>query len=136
LLGTCPVTVFAAPELAVRYRKSFPASLDGAPILLPIEGSSLRRSLDQWFDTEKIRPRLVGEFKDSALMQTFGQAGAGVFAAPSAIEREIREHYKVAPVGRIDSIAERFFAITVERRLKHPAVVAISDSAREKLFAQ
>jgi LysR family transcriptional activator of nhaA len=135
LLGTCPVTVFGAPQLAARHRRNFPASLDGAPFLLPLEGSALRRSLEQWFDSQKIRPRLVGEFKDAALMKTFGQAGAGLFAAPSAIEKEIREHYRVAVLGRIESIAERFYAISVERRLKHPAVLAISEAARETVFA-
>lgn len=135
LLGTCPVMVFAAPPLAARYRKNFPACLDGAPILLPMEGSSLRRSMEQWFDSQNIRPTLVGEFKDGALMKTFGQAGAGVFAAPSAIEKEIREHYKVVTLGRIDSIVERYYAISVERKLKHPAVVTISQAAREEVFA-
>jgi LysR family transcriptional activator of nhaA len=134
LLGTCKATVFAAPPLAARYHKGFPASLDGAPILLPMEGSSLRRSMEQWFDSENIRPTLVGEFKDGALMKTFGQAGAGVFAGPSAIEKEISDHYKVVPIGRIDSIVERYYAISVERKLKHPAVVTISATAREKLF--
>jgi LysR family transcriptional activator of nhaA len=136
LLGTCTTTIFAAPKLAARYRKNFPASLDQAPFLLPIEGSSLRRSMEQWFDSQNIRPKLVGEFKDGALMQTFGQAGAGVFSAPSAIEREIREHYRVAAIGRIDSITERFYAISVERKLKHPAVVTISNAARQELFAK
>jgi LysR family transcriptional activator of nhaA len=135
LLGSCGVTLFAAPQLASRYRKNFPAYLDGAPFLLPMEGSSLRRSMEQWFDSENIRPNLVGEFKDGALMKTFGQAGAGVFAAPSAIEKEIREHYRVVIVGKIDSIVERFYAISVERKLKHPAVVTISQAARGELFA-
>lgn len=134
LLGTCPVTLFAAPQLAARYRRDFPASLSEAPFLLPMQGSSLRRSMEEWFDSEDIHPKLVGEFKDGALMKTFGEAGAGIFAAPSAIEDEIREHYKVVAVGVIDSIVERFYAISVERRLKHPAVVAISEAAREELF--
>ena len=133
-LGTCGVTLFAVSKIAVRYRKEFPASLDDAPFLLPTKGSSLRNALDQWFDEHKIRPRLVGEFKDSALMKTFGQAGAGIFAAPSAIEKEVREHYKVGVVGRVDSITERFYAISVERKLKHPAVVAIREAARDRLF--
>jgi LysR family transcriptional regulator, transcriptional activator of nhaA len=136
LLGTTPTTVFAAPRLAARYRKNFPACLDAAPLLLPMEGSSLRRAMEQWFDSRNIRPNLVGEFKDGALMKTFGQAGAGLFAAPSAIEKEIREHYRVAAIGRIDSIVERFYAISVERRLKHPAVVTISNAARQDLFAE
>lgn len=136
LLGTTSVTVFGAPRLAVRYRKDFPASLDGAPFLLPMEGTSLRRSLEQWFEQEGIRPKLVGEFKDAALMKTFGQAGAGLFVSHTAIEEEIRDLYRVAPIGRIDSILERFYAISVERRLKHPAVLAISEAARERLFAK
>jgi LysR family transcriptional activator of nhaA len=135
LLGACPVTFFAAPQLARRFRRRFPGSLDGAPFLLPMEGSGLRRSLEQWFDANGIRPKLVGEFKDAALMATFGQAGAGVFVSPAAIDREIRRHYKVTAIGRVDSIVERFYAISVERRLKHPAVVAISEAARERLFA-
>jgi LysR family transcriptional regulator, transcriptional activator of nhaA len=94
LLGTCAVTFFAAPDVATRYRQRFPGSLDGAPFLLPSQGSSLRRSLDQWMDAENIRPIIVGEFKDSALLKTFGEAGAGVFCASSAIEKEIRAHYK------------------------------------------
>jgi LysR family transcriptional activator of nhaA len=136
LLGTTSVTVFGAARLAARYRTDFPASLDGAPFLLPMEGASLRRSLEQWFEQEGIRPKLVGEFKDAALMKTFGQAGAGLFVSHTAIEEEIRDLYRVAPIGRIDSILERFYAISVERRLKHPAVVAISEAARERLFAR
>jgi LysR family transcriptional activator of nhaA len=135
LLGTCSVTLFAAPEVAPRYRQRFPACLDGAPFLLPSQGSNLRRSLDQWMDTENIRPTVVGEFKDSALLKTFGEAGAGIFCAPSAIEKEIRSHYKVAVVGRVDSVTERFYAISVERKLKHPAVVMICNAARDVLFA-
>jgi LysR family transcriptional activator of nhaA len=134
VLGTSTATIFAAPKLAARYRKSFPASLDGAPFLLPMHESSLRRPLEQWFDAENIRPVVVGEFKDRALMTTFGQAGAGLFAAPTAIEDEIREQYGVVSVGRVDSIVERFYAISAERRLKHPAVVRISEAARETLF--
>ncbi len=134
LLGSCGVSVFAAAPLAARYRKRFPASLDGAPFLLPTETSTLRRSVDQWFDSQGVRPALVGEFQDSALLQTFGTAGEGLFLAPSAIEQEVEGYYRVKLVGRIDSIVERFYAISVERRLKHPAVVAISESARTTLF--
>jgi LysR family transcriptional regulator, transcriptional activator of nhaA len=135
LLGSCGVTLFAAAPLAARYRKRFPASLDNAPFLLPLSTSTLRRSLEQWFDAAGIRPQVVGEFQDSALLKTFGQGGAGVFAAPTAIEKEVREHYRVAVLGRVDSIVERFYAVSVERKLKHPAVVALSESARTKLFA-
>ncbi len=135
LLGTSTVTLFAAPPLAERYRRKFPASLDGAPFLLPMEGLSLRRPLDQWFDSESIRPKVVAEFKDRALMTTFGQAGAGVFPAPTAIAQEVRTHYRVSSIGVVESITERFYAISVERRLKHPAVVTISEAAKVKLFA-
>jgi LysR family transcriptional activator of nhaA len=135
LLGTCGVALFAVPALASRYRPNFPASMGGAPMLLPVEGCTLRRSLEQWFDSKGIRPRLVGEFQDSALMKTFGEAGAGIFAAPSAIEKEVEGHYGAAVVGRLDTVVERFYAISVERRVKNPAVVAICEAAREKLFA-
>jgi LysR family transcriptional regulator, transcriptional activator of nhaA len=135
LLGSCGITLFAVAKLAARYRKNFPKCLDGAPFLLPMEGSDLRRSLDQWFDAQNIQPRLVGEFKDRALMKTFGQAGAGLFAAPSAIENQVREHYRVVTVARVDAVVERFYAISVERKLKHPAVVSIAETAREELFA-
>lgn len=135
LLGSCGVSLFAAPALAERYRKDFPSGLGHADFLLPLEGGSLRRSLDQWFDSIGIQPKVVGEFKDSALMKTFGQAGAGVFAAPTAIQKEVVDHYGVALVGRVDTIVERFYAISVERKIKHPAVMAISAAAREDLFA-
>jgi len=136
LLGTCGVTLFAAPALAARYRKGFPRSIDGAPMLLPVEGCTLRRSLDQWFDSQGVHPRLIGEFQDSALMKTFGQAGVGIFAAPSAIAQEVEEHYRVTVVGSPDTVVEHFYAISVERKLRNPAVVAICEAAREKLFVQ
>jgi LysR family transcriptional regulator, transcriptional activator of nhaA len=135
LLGSCPAALFACGALTRAYRKNFPACLDGAPFLLPMEGSGLRRSLDHWFDSLRIRPRIVGEFKDSALMKTFGEAGAGIFAAPLVIEKEVRAHYSVTRIGLLSSVVERFYAISVERRIKHPAVLKISEQAREELFA-
>jgi LysR family transcriptional activator of nhaA len=134
LLGTSTATIFAAPRLAGRYRRDFPRCLDGAPFLLPMYESSLRRALEEWFDANNIRPIVIGEFKDRALMTTFGQAGVGIFAGPTAIEKEIREQYGVVPIGRINSIVERFYAISAERKLKHPAVLTISEAARAKLF--
>jgi LysR family transcriptional activator of nhaA len=134
LLGECSVSVFGATKLATTYRRRFPQSLDGAPFLFPTENTALRRSLDQWFEAEKIHPLMMGEFEDSALLQVFGQNGMGLFAAPSVIEAEIRQQYGVQVIGRIDTVRERFYAISVERKLKHPAVVAISESARQKLF--
>ena len=135
-LGETPVTVFATAKLAAARRKNFPRSLDGAPFLLPTSGKTLRRTLDQYFDQQSIRPRVVAELDDSALMTTFGQAGAGLFGAPTVIEKEVLRQFDVAIVGRLDAVRERYFAISVERRLKHPAVVAISEAANEMLMAK
>jgi LysR family transcriptional regulator, transcriptional activator of nhaA len=135
LLGTCGVTLFGAAGLAQRYRKGFPHSLNGAPFLLPAQGSSLRRSLDRWLEAEGIRPVVTGEFRDSALLKAFGQAGAGVFPGPSAIEKEIQEHYRAGVIGRLDTVTESYYAISIERRLKHPAVAAICEAARDQLFS-
>jgi LysR family transcriptional activator of nhaA len=134
LLGECGVSLFATPRQAVLYRKGFPGSLEGAPFLLPTDNTILRRSLDQWFATQGIRPRVVGEFDDRALLKAFGQAGAGIFPAPAAIEKEVQRRYGVSVVGRIETVRERFYVISVERKLKHPAVVAITEAARGKLF--
>ena len=103
-------------------------------MLLPTQNTSLRRALEQWFDATDIRPHVVHEFEDSAVLKVFGQHGEGLFAAPSAIEEEICRQYRVRTVGRIEEVKERFYAISVERRLKHPAVVRISNAARETLF--
>jgi len=135
LLGDCGATLFAAPRLAARYRRRFPRALDGAPFLLPGAASTLRRGLEQWFEEQEIRPRIIGEFDDSTLIKVFGQAGAGVFAAPSIIESSVRKQYGVAVVGRLDSVRERFYAVSTERRLKHPGIIAITESARRELFA-
>jgi LysR family transcriptional activator of nhaA len=134
LLGETPVGIFGAEALAAAHRRGFPRSLEGAPLLVPTESSSLRRSLDQWLDAEGIRPRVVGEIEDSALLKTFGQAGLGLFPAPLAIEAEVRAQFGVRLVGRLDAVRERFYALSVERKIKHPAVLAISEAARRKLF--
>jgi LysR family transcriptional activator of nhaA len=135
LLGSSGMALFARPAVAARYRRNFPASLDGAPFLLPIENSASRRKLDQWFDAHGIRPLVAGEFQDSALLSAFGQAGAGIFAAPAAIEREVQSRYRVALIGRLDSVTTEYYAISAERKIKHPAVAAISEAARQRLFA-
>ena len=132
-LGSCGVTFFATSELAVRYRKGFPQSLDNAPFLAPLEGTALRRALDQWFDQHKIRPMIVGEFEDSALLKVFGQAGSGVFAVASAVEKDVREQHRSLIIGRTDEVTEKFFAVSVERKIKHPAVVAVVRAASELL---
>jgi LysR family transcriptional activator of nhaA len=134
LLGECGVSVLGRPGLARAHRRGFPRSLDGAPFLLPRANSALRRSMDDWFDKQDVRPRVVGSFDDSALLKAFAQVGAGLFVAPTAIEAEVRQQYGVHLVGRLESVREQFYVITVERTLKHPAVVAISEMARRKLF--
>jgi len=134
LLGECGTSFFAVAELCEGRRKGFPESLDGAPMLLPTDSTVLRRSLDQWFSRHDIYPNVVAEFDDSALLKAFGEHGAGVFPAPSIVEQDIRDTYGVKVVGRTDEVTESFYAITVERRMKHPAAVAISEFARSELF--
>ena len=134
-LGETPVTVFGTAKLAAPRRKNFPRSLDGAPFLVPTVGKTLRRTLDQYFEQQQIRPRIVAELDDSALLTTFGQGGAGLFVAPTVLEKEVMRQFGVTVVGRLDAVRERYFAISVERRLKHPAVVAISEAANEMLDA-
>lgn len=134
-LGECGVSVLGSAALAKAHGGAFPESLDGARFLLPTEGTALRRSLDHWFDARGLRPVVAAEFEDSALLKAFGQAGAGLFVVPSVIEVEVCRQYQVEPLGRIEAVRERFYAISVERRLKHPAVVAISEAARRELFA-
>jgi len=116
--------------MAATHRRRFPRSLDGAPFLLPSGDSGLRLSLEDWFRKQDVRPRVVGIFEDSALIDAFGQAGAGLFAMPSAIDAEVRRQYRVRLVGRLEAVRQRFYAITVERKLRNPAVVAISERAR------
>jgi len=131
LLGECGVSIYGQARLAANYRRRFPASLDGAPFLLPRKDSALRLSLNLWFEKKGIRPRIVGTFEDTALLEAFGQAGVGLFAMPSAIEPEVLRQYRVRLVGHLDAVRERYYAITVERKLKHPAVVAIAERARQ-----
>jgi LysR family transcriptional activator of nhaA len=134
LLGESVVSIFGTVELAKKYQRNFPRSLQGAPMLLPTQNTSLRRALELWFDAHDIRPQVVHEFEDSAVLKVFGQHGEGLFAAPSAIEKEICRQYRVRSIGRLDEVTEQFYAISVERRLKHPAVVEISNAARKTLF--
>jgi LysR family transcriptional activator of nhaA len=134
LLGECSVSVFGAGRLARAYRRGFPRSLAGAPFLLPRQHSALRLGLDDWFEREGVRPHIVGEFDDSALMKAVGQAGVGLFPAPSPIAREVCRQFGVRSLGTIESVRQRFYAITVDRKLKHPAVIAICEAARRELF--
>jgi LysR family transcriptional activator of nhaA len=136
LLGECGVGLFARPALARKLGPGFPRSMDGVPLLTAADGAALQRSLAHWFDTRGIRPRVVGEFQDSALMESFGEAGVGVFPAPDAVESEVRAAFGVERVGSVDGVRERYWALTVERKLRHPAVLAITETARSELFAR
>jgi len=134
LLGESSLTVFGSSSLAENLKGGFPMALNNQPFLLPGEDAAIRPKLLQWFEANGLRPRIVGEFDDSALMKVFGQAGAGFFAAPTAITAQVCDQYDVVEIGRIDSVMEQVFAITTERRLTHPAIVAISKSAKEDVF--
>ena len=135
VLGESGVTFFGTRSLVKALQAGFPQSLEGAPMLLPLENTTLRRALNQWFDRLGIRPRVVAEFEDSALLKEFGADGVGIFAGSSVVAKELERQYRVSALGSAPEIRERFYAVSVERRLKNPAVVAISDAAREDLFA-
>ncbi len=129
-LGECGISFLAKPALAKKLKKDFPHSLNAAPLLLPSEINSVQGRLLQWLDSLHIYPRSVGEFDDSALMKAFGQAGTGVFIAPSAIAEEVAQQYDVHIIGETENVREQFYAISVERRISHPAVAAITETAR------
>jgi LysR family transcriptional activator of nhaA len=133
-MGESGVTLFATPKLAAQYRRSFPKSLDGAPMLLPTPEATLRRLMDQWFVHRELSPNIVGEFDDSLTLKTFGQDGYGIFPGATAVEKEICRQYRVQVVGRMDSLKQHYYAITVQRRLTHPAVLAIVHAARRDLL--
>jgi len=133
-LGECGISFFAAPQLAQTVSEDFPQSLRGAPILLPGEMTVAQSRLLKWFDKLHIHPRIVGEFDDSALMKAFGQAGVGIFIAPTPIAAEVEKQYGVVVIGQTDEVREQFYAISVERKITHPAVAAITETAREWLF--
>ena len=133
-LGECGVTFFGKSDLLRDVEEPFPQCLASLPLLQPVETTSLRRALDQWFEGLDVRPQVRAEFEDTALMKVFGQAGEGIFPAPTAIEQDVCEQYKVEVIGRTEEVKERFFAISVERRIKHPAVLAISKNAKDLLL--
>ncbi|MHC4831803.1 MAG: transcriptional activator NhaR [Planctomycetota bacterium] len=133
-IGRSPVTIVGRPELARRYRRSFPASLNEAPFLLPTDDTALRRSLEQWMAREGIRPRTVCEVGDSGLLKVFGENGRGVFPIPTVVEAEVLQHYGVEVIGKAEGVVERFYAITLERKVQHPAVIAICETARRDLL--
>lgn len=133
-LGECGISFFATAELAQRHSGDFPQCLHGAPLLIPGQETVVRNRLQRWFAEQKIQPRIVGEFDDSALMQAFGQSGSGIFIGPSVIADEVRRQYGVELIGQTDAVTESFYAISVERKVKHPGIVAITEGARRELF--
>jgi len=134
VLGESGISFFATPGQAKKLSADFPASLDGAPMLMPSVGSTLRRDLEAWFERNGIAPRIVAEFDDRALMKAFGERGTGVFTSPSAVERDVLDKYGVKTIGQTQELTERYYLISAERRIKHPAVSAITEAARSKLF--
>jgi len=133
-LGNCAIDFHGVPALAARCRDNFPQSLHGAPMLVPSAGAALRGPLLRWFSEQQIQPRIVGEFDDAALMKAFGQAGAGVFPAPAAISDEVHQQYQVERIGRAEKVIVKYYAISVERRLTHPAVAAVCNAAQQAMF--
>ena len=133
-LGESGVTFFVTKALATKYRRRFPRSLDQAPMLLPMPNTTVRGNLDHWFEKQAIRPRLVAQFEDTALLKVFGGSGIGVFPAPTVIEAQVKRQYGVSVIGRTTEVTERFYAISVERRITHPAVREITEAARSELF--
>ena len=133
-LGSSVIAFFSKPAAVRKYRSNFPQSLAGAPLLLPVHASAMRRELDDWFERIDIEPRVVAEFDDSALLKMFGAAGAGVFPAPYAIAREIERMYSARVVGLAEDVRETYLVISPERKLKQPTVLEIIESARVQLF--
>jgi len=138
-LGASGLSFFGTQSLIEQYGLSqhtaFPAGLDGAPVLLPMNEHVVRRSLEDWFDRENISPTLIAEFADSALLKAFGEGGRGFFPAPTVMTTQIERMYDVKAIGEVSQVQEQFFAISPERKLKHPAVVAITEAARFSLTA-
>ncbi len=133
-LGSSELSVFGAASVTRTLKGTFPASLHNAPFLLPGESATIRPLLEQWFESQHVRPRIVGEFDDGALMKAFGQGGAGLFVAPAAISDYVCGQYSVVTIGRIKAVVEDLYAITTERRIQHPATIAVSQAAAREVF--
>jgi LysR family transcriptional activator of nhaA len=136
LLGETGVSFLGSARLAKTFRRRFPQSLQGAPLLLQASNTAIRRSIDHWLDNLDVRPDIVGEFEDSELLWEFGGAGRGIFPVPTVLEKHVMRLHRATLVGRTDAARGRYYAISVERRLKHPAVVAICETARRELFGK
>lgn len=135
LLGECGVIFVGGRKTVSRYQRGFPQSLNGTPMFLPTDNTAFRRNLDFWFESKGIRPLIIGEFEDYALLRAFGETGAGVFPLPSLVEAQVRKQKALKTVGATSDVRTQFYAISAERKLQHPAVVAIRNSARQELFS-
>lgn len=134
LLGESEITLFGLPALAERYAPGFPASLNGAPLLLPTRNNAIRGRIEHWLDMNNVRVDVVGEFDDNALLNTFGRNGMGLFPADSALAKDVHDQFGAVPVGAMSSVKEQFYAISNERKIKHPAVEAILSAIHGKAF--
>lgn len=134
-LGRSGITFCAMPALAAKLRRKFPQSLDGAPALLPSENMGMRMALETWFDAKGIRPRVIGEFEDSALMEVCSSGGGGFTVVHTVVDRAAMKHYGLRVIARVKECASDFYAITAERRVKHPGAVAITEHAYGEIFA-
>lgn len=133
-LGTTPMSFFASPALKRTLKGTFPGNLDGAPVLIQGAASAMRQRLELWLAQHQLHPQPIGEFDDAALMKAFGREGRGVFMSPTVLEDETCEQYGVRVVGRTEELVEEFYAVSVERRIKHPCVAAITEAARGRFF--
>lgn len=133
-LGESELSLYATSSLAERYREGFPQSLDGAPFLLPARNAAVRASLDQWFETHGIRPQVIAEVEDSALLDTFGAAGLGIFPAQTPLTADLARRYDAQYLGPIDQVRDQFFAISADRRIRHPGIEAILRAGQQRLF--
>jgi LysR family transcriptional activator of nhaA len=133
-LGESGLTFFATAKLAKQYRQGFPHSLNQAPLLMPTNQFAIRQLVNYWLDEQQIYPNVKGQFDDSALMKSFGQSGLGIFFMPSIIAEEVCQNFNVEVLGSTEQVKQKFYAISVERKVKHPAVAVICDTARHTLF--
>lgn len=135
VLGETGISFFAARAEASKYSNGFPRSLNDAPMLMPTESSALRAGLELWLKQQSVVPVVVAEFEDRALMKAFGEAAVGIFTSPTAVEEDVISKYDTKVIGRTEEVKERFYAISTERRIKHPAVSAVTEAARDYIFA-
>ncbi len=134
-LGTCEVLWMATPTLAKTLRRAFPKSLDGVPVLLPTDDTAIRRALDQWLAKQEVRPVMIGEFEDYAMLREFARSGHGFAPVPSILEEQFRKEYGVARVGVATGVKAEFYAISVERKIKNPAVAEMIEQGREAFLS-